>query len=403
MIGHDAWAEADPTACDLCSRDSCEGHGLPTEDAPPANGTAPAPRLAFAPADAVIAATPPVAVVEGIAWAGQITVAVAESGAGKTFLALSVGAAVSGGRPWFGRRTERGSVAYFSYEGDALSLRLRAIRDVQGHRLDHVYVVRASAPLSPRLGRDASEEPSRGELDATEALAALRDTLAAAGDPPVRLVVIDTVRASLAGSEDASDAVAAYLRVVRRLLAVVPDAAALLTHHAGWQDGETKRKRERGSSAWRGNVDATIYIEAGQPDAALDAPITLRTLKVRDGAEPAPLSLVRRVVTLPGLCDAHGRPLTSCVIEADGRTPDAREAARLAASEAATAVFDRQVLALVADRPDIATSAERLRIALRCRKQLVTDALRRLAGRDWLTPGLRGEPFRLTDAGRAAL
>jgi hypothetical protein len=95
---------------------------------------------------------------------------------------------------------------------------------------------------------------------------------------------VDTVRASLSGSEDSSEHVSAYLRAVGRVLATVPGAAALLVHHAGWQDGEGKRPRERGSSAWRGNVDGTLYIEAGKYDQEHhERRLILRTLKVRDG------------------------------------------------------------------------------------------------------------------------
>ena len=55
-------------------------------------------------------------------------------------------------------------------------------------------------------------------------------------------MIIDTVRASLIGSEDGSESVSAYLRAVRRLLAPYPEAAGLLAHHAGWQDGEHGRE-----------------------------------------------------------------------------------------------------------------------------------------------------------------
>ena len=245
---------------------------------------------------------------------------VSESGAGKTFMLLDLAAAVSSGVAWHGRDAQQGSVAYLSYEGDALGVRLQAIRDVTGHRLDHVYGTRAQDPLSPRIDRDG-EVPSLGELAATAALQALSVTLRATGRPPVSLRTIDTVRASLTGSEDSSEHVSAYLRVVRRMLTSVPGAAAILAHHAGWQDGDTQRKRERGSSAWRGNCDATFYLEVGASRSESgETELTLRTLKVRDDERPAPLRLVRRVVEVPGQMNRRGDPITSCVIERDRRT-----------------------------------------------------------------------------------
>ncbi len=121
-------------------------------------------------------------------------------------------------------------------------------------------MLRASAALSPVIDRARAEQPSIGERGVAEDLLQLRDSLNAAGRPPVRLLVIDTVRASLFGSEDDSDNAAAYIRVVRRLAAIVPTAATVMLFHSGWQDGQASRQRERGSSAWRGNVDATAYL-----------------------------------------------------------------------------------------------------------------------------------------------
>ena len=72
----------------------------------------------------------------------------------------------------------------------------------------------------------------------------------------------------MAGSEDSSEIVAAYMRVHRRLLAALPGAAGLVPITPGGRDGESQRKRERGSSAWRGNCSCTLYLEAGESDAA---------------------------------------------------------------------------------------------------------------------------------------
>src|SRR5204863_7235303 len=106
---------------------------------------------------------------------------------------------------------------------------------------------------------------------------------------------------------------AACMRVHRRLLATVPGAAGLIAHHSGWMDGEVPRRRERGSSAWRGNCDGTLYLEAGEYDQARgEARLTLHSLKVRDGERPAPLHLIRQRVTLTAR-DRHGRSLTSCI------------------------------------------------------------------------------------------
>lgn len=361
------------------------------------------PALRFQSAEDVIATPAPAAVVEGIAWAGCVTLLVAESGVGKTFVTLSLSAAVGAGTPWFGRHTVAGAVAYLSFEGDALGLRCAALRDIQGLSLANVHFCRASTPLSPRLSRDGAEDASAGELDVVAALDGLGADLAARGRAGVRLVVVDTVRASLAGSEDLSENAAAYLRAVRRVLARFPDAAAILTHHAGWQDGDQKRKRERGSSAWRGNVDGTLYLEAGEVDEIRrETPIVLHTHKARDAEKAPPLHLVRRVVDL-GTYSEHGRPLTSCVIDADRKTQHDRQAERAAATEAQTRAFDLEVLKAIFERPALATSLDRLRALLGGRKAAVSDAVTRLIQRGWVAPGGRGRPYEVLDAGRTAL
>ncbi|MPY89611.1 MAG: AAA family ATPase, partial [Luteitalea sp.] len=197
----------------------------------------------------------PRAVVEGMVWERFVTLLAAESGTGKSFLMLSAAGAVAYGVPWCGRSVEQGAVVYLSYEGDALGLRLQALEKDTGRPVDQIYLEHFRSPLSPAVSRDGGEIASIGEWQAQDAIITLRDELETRGLPPIRLIVVDTVRMSLAGSEDSSENVSSYVRAIRRLLEHIPKAGAVLVHHAGWQDGESKRKRERGSSAWRGNVD----------------------------------------------------------------------------------------------------------------------------------------------------
>lgn len=368
------------------------------------DGRASVEKIRFQAAADAMAAPAPAEVVEGIAWAGCVTVLIGASSAGKSFIGLSLGAAIGWGHRWHGRRVARGSVAYLGFERDALGLRLRALERFHARQVASVYVLRAEAPLSPRVGRDGLETPSPGELAATEALDDLRDRLQQAGEPPIRLVMVDTARASLAGSEDSSEVVAAYLRaLVRMTRSACPEAAVLVSHHAGWNDGPEKRRRERGSSAWRGNVDATIFVEAEEPDPVTrETPLTIEALKVRDGDRPAPLRVVRRVVDL-GTVDEHGRPETSCVIDVDRHAE--QRATRAAASEAAEArAFDLSVLRLIFERPDVATSIDRIRQALSTRKEAISAALARLLQRGEVRPPVaRGLAYTVTPAGEAAL
>jgi hypothetical protein len=398
MIPADAWTVADPTVCEICGRDSCEDH-LPPEGEPTATTTR---RLIAHRAVDVIAEAPPTEILEGIAWARNVSVVASESGVGKTFVLLDAGAAVADGVAWHGREVQPGSVVYVSFEGDALGLRLKALRDHVGRRLEHLYIVRAHDPISPRVTRDG-EERSLGEITLAAALTTLTEELAAAERPPIVLGVIDTVRASLTGSEDSSESVSAYLRAVRRLLVHLPHAAVILAHHSGWQDGgDTQRKRERGSSAWRGNCDGTLYLEAGtyDPDRR-EAPLSLRALKVRDGERPPPLHLIRRRVELLEM-DRYGEPVTSCVIERDRRTREDRDAERAQVVNLANRATDGAVLQAMQAYPD-ATSISRLRPYVGLRTEDVSAAVARILRAGWATEGKRGQPYTVTAAGEARI
>jgi AAA domain-containing protein len=336
-------------------------------------------------------------IVEHVVPAGGVTVLVGESGAGKTFIALGLAADIGAGREWFGLATQRGSVAYVFMEGDAIGLRVQALHE-HGASLEDLFVLRASDPISPRVLRDGLEAPSIGEARITEDLARLAADLGRWGRPPLVALVIDTVRASMTGSEDNSEDVSAYLRAVRRILATIPGAACILVHHAGWQDGETKRKRERGSSAFRGNADGTLYVEVDEEERTDgSAALVIRTLKTRDAERPAPIRVIRQRVNVLGF-DARGNPLTSCVIVRDPRTRMDREAAVAAVIASAERELDVRVLRVIRDCPT-ATSRALIRERVKAGKVAVFDSVARLLDGNLITEGKRGEPFVLTPAG----
>lgn len=388
----------DGGACTRCGRDTCEQDCAPRRPKQ-------APNLRFKTAAELMREPAPALVVEGLAWAGCVTVLVGESGAGKSFVALDLVAALADGRAWHGRDVRRGSVAYVSFEGDALGLRLKALHEA-GFSLEDVYVLPARDPITPQLGRDGAEQVSMGEAALAEALAVLAARLAAEGKPPLVLIVIDTLRASHAGSEDSSEDVSAYLRAVRRLLGPHPLAAGLVVHHAGWQDGQAdqRKRRERGSSALRGNVDATLYLEVTEVDRESHAAyLTLTTLKVRDAERPAALRLVRRRVDLLAQ-GPDGGPVTSCVIERDPRRREDIEAeqaaAATAAAEAEAAALDQRVLALVQEHA--VTSLSGLRALLGAKRDATYDAVARLVRQGHLAPPARQRaPYTLTASGCA--
>jgi hypothetical protein len=392
MPAADAWTLADPTVCPICNKDSCEDH-LPPDPSTPDHR----PALVAIRASTLVDEPPPAEIVEGIVYENGLTVMVAESGTGKTFVGLALAAAANDGVSWHARVVERCSVAYVTFEGDAMGLRIRAVHEMTGQRMDHVYIIRAQEPISPLITRDG-EEPSAGERRLRQAVRALRDAVEHT-DRPLRLMFIDTARASMTGSEDSSESVAAYMRGVRRILAAVPGLGGVVMHHAGWQDGENQRKRERGSSAWRGNTDITLYLELEDYCAETAvARLVLRTLKSRDGEKLPPLHLIRERVQLAGV-DRRGRPLTSCVIREDTRTHADREAEAEAAAAREHHDIDRRTIRAIVEHPE-ATSQDKLRKVLGAGTTAVRDSIGRLIRAKLILPGNKQrDPYQLTPAG----
>ncbi len=357
-------------------------------------------RPGFVSAVDVVKAPAPEEIVEGLLFRNSVHVLAGESGAGKTFEAVGLAADIAEGIDHHGRRVTRGTVAYVSFESDALQLRLQALRG-RGATLQGLYLLRALDPISPRVERDGTETPSLGETFLTGRLQDLAADLAARGEPPIAAVFIDTVRASLSGSEDSSESVSAYLRAARRILAAVPGAALVLLHHAGWQDGQEKRKRERGSSAFRGNVDATLYLEASEPEPDGSVRLTLRMLKARDAAPRPPLFLVRRKVDLPGF-DCWGEPLSSCIVERDTTTREDRERATAARLDAEAQAQERALLHAILEYPE-ATSINLLRPRVGWGKSTVADVVARALRERLIVEGKRGAPYQITTGGRDLL
>lgn len=379
--------------CPGCGRETCPGDCAPAEVRPAAIVAGPVFRTA---AD-VMRAAPRREIVAGTLTEDAVAVLVSESGTGKTFVCLDLAAHIARGERWFGRDTDRGSVAYVSFEGDAFGLRLQALADKHGD-LENLYLLQATEPISPRVARDGIEDVSRGEALLVEQLRALAARIAAAERPPIKLVVVDTVRASMTGSEDSSESVSAYLRAVRRVAAAAPGAACLLVHHAGWQDGETKKPRERGSSAFRGNADATLYLELERFDQETgEATLILRTVKVRDGQRPAPVRMIRKRVDVLAL-DHRGQPLSSCIVVPDTTSPADREAEQAEQLAAASRALDLVILRTIRDFPE-ATSIDGLRKYAQRSKPDTGAAVNRLLAARLIVDGKRGKPYSLTAAG----
>jgi hypothetical protein len=118
---------------------------------------------------------------------------------------------------------------------------------------------------------------------------------------PMVLLIVDTLARFISpGDESKAQDMGAYLNAVEALRV---DATAITLHHPGHGDAQ----RGRGSSAWRGGVDAEFTL------ASANDVITVTCQKMKDGEKPAPFSF--KVTPAPTkLCREDGSPVNSVVI-----------------------------------------------------------------------------------------
>ena len=325
----------------------------------------------------------------------------AESNTGKSFVGLDLSLCVAQGEGFHGKRTKKSGVLYFFIEADQVDLRLAALRQHIGLQPEQllstpVRFVQSPLTLASTQGRDGHSGVTTDVARFREAVAAVRAEFAAM-DLDLSLIHIDTMRASMRGSENDDAAIADYVGVVRSALCeVAPNATVLIYHQTGWQDGKEAKKRERGSSVIRGNTEGAIFLERlGERDGR-DQKLRLSLMKQRDGDTEGELLLVRRVVEVLDaagntLCNRWGKPVTSCIIVDDptGKTSAQHKAAD---DESKLGVMCDRIVAAVEASPVPLTSAPEVRALVSGDTGLKVRAMSRLRSEGRLLGGNR-KPF----------
>ncbi len=214
------------------------------------------------------------------------------SGAGKSFLALDLAAAIAEGRPWFGHRTTRAPVIYLCLEGAAGFLgRIRAWEASNGRALTElVGFVRESFNL---LNQECV-------LELVHAIGSFAKTVSADLGPPV--IVIDTLNRAMPGAdENGSSAMGAVLEACS-LISEASGGLTLLVHHVG-KDPE---RGARGHSSLIAAVDASLMVVRSAKGRFWEAK------KVKDGMDGTRGDFELESVTLG--VDPDGDDVSSCVV-----------------------------------------------------------------------------------------
>ncbi len=239
--------------------------------------------------------------IEGLLEQDSLISIFGESGSGKSFFTLDLSFCIASGTPFHGRFVEQGPVIYLAGEGFSGLARRRAAWEKH-----HVVSLRG-APIFV-----SNQAPAL--LDAASAVEVARAVEAVSsqvGAP--RLVVVDTLARAFAGGDENSSAdMGAFVRSLDGLKARY-GCSVLVVHHSGHGD----KSRSRGSSAFRGALDAEMLVE-GVPGRSL----SVKNTKQKDGPAFEDLHFELQDVEIePGitsavLVEAEGpakeeRPLTS--------------------------------------------------------------------------------------------
>lgn len=211
------------------------------------------------------------------------------SGAGKSFIALDMACSISAGIPWQGIKTKPGLVVYLAGEGN-YGIRKRIASWAIEHKttqLDNLFI--SNRPV---------------DLDAPGAAAHVIKLVRSITQEQISLLIVDTVNNHMSGDENAAKDVRAMVNSCSTAASAL-GATTVFVHHTGVS--ETAQGRERGSSAWRGGLDFSIYVSR-----TTDKAIKIEAKKVKDDKEPEPIYGVLKPVAL-GWHDEDGEEISGAV------------------------------------------------------------------------------------------
>lgn len=243
------------------------------------------------------AQTPPEYIVAGLLESNVAVGFVGPPESGKSLLAINISACVATGSDFHGRPTKKGLVVYLAGEGHfGIGRRLQAIEQRYGYGL-------ARASLVVAKSRTALIDP----VEVIRVQSAIKQA-EEEFEAHLQLLVIDTLSRFIApGDESKAQDMGAYLDAIDFLRG---EATSITLHHPG--HGEATRGR--GSSNWRGGLDAEFSI------ASASDTVTLTTQKMKDGERPLPISF--RIEQAPTMTTkADGYAVTSVVLAPTDAAP----------------------------------------------------------------------------------
>lgn len=227
---------------------------------------------------------------------------VGPSGSYKSFIALSMAAAVASGSEWYGRETFKGSVVYICSEGSRnWRKRIAAWQQHFGSSVDRESLYLIDAPVQVD-----SEEWNKLQI------------LLASVQP--HLVVVDTQAQCTNSFEENSNTEMSAVANKLRMMAQATGATVLTVHHSGHSDGKTQI-RGRGASAVYAAADTEITVSKISDGEGEEHSVELKVTKQKDMPMGKLMTLDAQRVVFERHLDYYGNPLESLVmVEREGRS-----------------------------------------------------------------------------------
>lgn len=202
--------------------------------------------------------------VERVLMKEKMSALYGDSNSGKTFTAIDIACSVALGRPWMGRRTERGAVIYLAAEApESIRLRIKAYKKHYGITEDlPIYVV--TTPINFY----SNEADARDVVDLVQYIERTECI-------KVVLTIGDTFARLAAGADENGGRDMSVVLKHADLIKTTCMTHFMWIHHSG----KDAAKGMRGWSGFRGHIDTEIEV------AEFDAnPVRLITVtKQRDG------------------------------------------------------------------------------------------------------------------------
>lgn len=299
--------------------------------------------------------------VKGVVPKADIFSIYGASGAGKSFVALDIAAAIARGVSWRGRKVRKGRVAIIAAEGGG----------GYGNRIQALANKLCVSPSELDIGLITAQPNILEAEDISELVA----TIVAVGD--IDLIIIDTLAQVTPGAnENTSEDMGRALANCR----VIHDATKAvigIVHHAG----KDLSRGARGWSGLKGAMDAELEVNRNEDTGARE--IVVRKQKDGRDGDVFPFKLETVVLGL----DDDGDEITSCiVIESEQRAKPAEEPKGKRRGRIETHILE--VMTLFGQR-DVVTVAELVKAATDMlpapmegqrdtRRQLVTRAVQNM-------------------------